>query len=91
MTSKRPPKLYRFHHADGRMFTRTPAQLGADNDTDARGAVTLVAEWLAAGDVVRRPDGGLNVIRFRPPKRQRPGTATVTAPIARLMGQPADR
>lgn len=84
MTAKRPPRLIRFHHANGDTFTRTPAQLAHDNGTSIAGAMALVAEWLAAGDLARRPDGGLDVIRYRPPKRNPPGTKTVAPSIALL-------
>ncbi len=84
MTAKRPPRTIRFHHANGDVFTRTPAQLARDNGTSIAGAMALVDEWLEAGDVVRRPDGGLDVIRYRPPKREQPGTRTVAPSIALL-------
>lgn len=85
MTARRPPKLIRFHHANGDVYTRTPAQLARDNGTNIAGALALVDEWLDAGDLNRRPDGGLDVIRYRPPIRQPAGTATLTPPIARQL------
>lgn len=73
-SKRRPHNRYRFHYRDGRTVTVTAAQLATENATTVRGAADLVDQWLAAGDLTRRPDGGYDVIRYRPPKapRRRP-------------------
>lgn len=41
------------------------------NGVDIAGARQLVAEWVAAGDLVPRTDGGYDVIRYRPRRTAR--------------------
>lgn len=57
----------RLHFPDGRVvvepLTRTARANGLATVDEAR---QLVAEWERAGDVRRRPDGGLDVKRTRP-------------------------
>jgi hypothetical protein len=60
----------RFHHKDGKVVTWTMAKLAAQNETDVPGARKLIEQWLADGDLVRRGDGGFDVIRFRPSKSE---------------------
>lgn len=43
-------------------------RIALENDTNFRGAVALMEGWIEAGDLRRRPDGGFDVIHFRPPK-----------------------
>ncbi len=70
MTRRRPPRFVRFHYHDGQgTITEPTARLAARNGTTPQGAVDLINEWLQAGDLKARPDGGYDVIHYRPPRR----------------------
>lgn len=59
----------RLHYPGGRVVTRTMTELAHDNDTNVAGARELIAQWVTACDLVERPDGGFDVLNYRPPRR----------------------
>lgn len=56
----------RLHYPDGRVIIEPLARTARANGTTVAGARELIADWVAAGDLVERADGGFDVIRFRP-------------------------
>lgn len=59
----------RLHYRDGRVVIEPLHRTAAANGTDLPGARQMIADWVAAGDLVERPDGGYDVVRFRPRRR----------------------
>lgn len=60
--------VLRLHYPDGRVVTRTMAEMAHENATTVAGARDLIAQWVTACDLVERPDGGFDVINYRPPR-----------------------
>lgn len=61
----------RLHYKDGRVVTEPLSRMATANGTTIAGARELLAQWLRDGDLRERPDGGFDVIRFRPRKGAR--------------------
>jgi len=59
-------KKIRLHYEGGRVITELMDAFARANRTDMAGARQLIAGWVEAGDLVRRADGGFDVIRYRP-------------------------
>lgn len=59
-------KKIRFYYQDDMVVTSLN-RIATENNTDYKGAVELMGKWLEDGDLVRRADGGFDVINFRPP------------------------
>lgn len=58
----------RLHHKDGRVTVEPIKRFAAANGLDVAGARELIRSWIQDGDLRERPDGGYDVIRFRPRK-----------------------
>lgn len=56
----------RLHLKDGRVVTESLARFATANGLTVAGARELLGKWLRDGDIRERPDGGYDVIRFRP-------------------------
>lgn len=56
----------RLHYGDGRVVVEPLTRTARENNTTAAGAKSLIAGWVKAGDLKPRPDGGYDVVRYRP-------------------------
>jgi hypothetical protein len=63
-------KKLRLHYPDGRIIVEPLTRTARENGTNLAGARALLDQWVSDGDLVRRPDGGFDVRRFKP--RQHP-------------------
>lgn len=61
-------KAVRFHNPDGKVVLQPVNRTALQNGIKVSDVPALISAWEQMGAIRRRPDGGLDVIRFIEPK-----------------------